>query len=361
MKISEVIALFGQHAPFLYQESYDNSGLQVGDPDATVTGALLTLDVTEEVLDEAIAQNCNLIIAHHPLIFSGLKQLTSKNYVQRIAARAVKADLNILAIHTNLDNMHNGVNAVIAHRLGLQQCRILQPRKGGLLKLSVLVPDTHLEPVREALFAAGAGAIGDYKECSFQTKGEGTFRPGPAAQPFIGTSGGERESVQEMKIEVIVPLHLQSYVAAALHTAHPYEEPAFDWLVPDQPNALIGAGMIGELEAPLKEQDFLKLLKINMKAEVVRHTAFCDRMVKRVAVCGGSGSFLLNDAIRSGADVFVSADFKYHQFFDAEGRIVIADIGHYETEQFTPKYLVTYLRKKMLPSPFFYPQWIPIR
>jgi dinuclear metal center YbgI/SA1388 family protein len=346
MKVAEIITIFDGHAPFQYQESYDNSGLQVGNPEDEVTGALLTLDITEAVLDEALERGCNLVIAHHPVIFSGIKNLTGRNYVQRIVQKAIKNDINLLAVHTNLDNMRAGVNGRIATHLGLQHTRILAPVSGNLLKLCTYVPSDQAENLRNALFAAGAGHIGRYSECSFSSTGSGTFRGEKDTHPYIGEAGGKQEQVKEEKIEVLVPAHLRQRVQQALISAHPYEEVAFDWLQLHNQNNEIGAGMTGMLAEPLSETGFLELLKKQMKAAVVRHTGFLGKPVQKIAVCGGSGSFLLKNAIAAGADVFVTADFKYHQFFDAEQKILIADIGHFESEQFTVEIFDDILKKK---------------
>lgn len=346
MKVAEIIALFEKVAPLQYQESYDNSGLQVGDANAEITGAILSLDITESVLDEAIAKGCNLIIAHHPLIFSGIKKIIGEHYVQRILQKAIKNDINIFVAHTNLDNIRNGVNARFAFKLGLVKTSILAPTSGNMYKLQVYVPEVNSEALVNALFAAGAGSIGNYSECSFSTNGQGTFKGNELSKPFIGQAGGEREVVNEVKVEAMVPVHLKSKVQQALIAAHPYEEVAYDWLLLANKNTQIGAGLIGELKKPMAERDFLQMLKNTMKAKVVRHTNLLSKNVSRVAVCGGSGSFLLNDAIAAGADVFVSSDFKYHQFFDADGKIVIADIGHYETEQFTLEIFDDILKEK---------------
>lgn len=345
MRVADIIALFEHYAPAAYQESYDNSGLQVGDPNARISGALLTLDITEAVVQEAINRNCNLIIAHHPLIFSGLKRLTGSNYVQRIAELAIRNHINLFAVHTNLDNMRRGVNERIAERLGLKHTRVLAPTSGKLLKLYTYVPPDHAAAVKEALYAAGAGSIGHYSECSFSTRGTGSFRGDAGARPFTGQAGGPREEVSEEKIELILPAHRQSQVLKALKTSHPYEEVAYELITLQNQDPETGAGLVGELETALPESEFLQLLKKHMKSDIIRHTALRQQPVQRVAVCGGSGSFLLPDALRAGADVFVSADFKYHQFFDAEGKIVIADIGHYETEQFTVEIFDTVLKE----------------
>lgn len=346
MNVAQVISFFEEIAPIQYQETYDNSGLQVGNVQDEVRAALLTLDVTEAVLDEAMAKGCNLIIAHHPLIFSGLKNLTGCNYVQRIVQKAIKNDINIFAAHTNLDNMRDGVNERMASKLALVNTQILAPTSGNQWKLQTYVPTAHAMAVKEALFAAGAGNIGQYSDCSFTQVGTGTFKGNDQTQPFIGQAGGAREQVAEEKIEIIVPAHLKNSVEKALLAAHPYEEVAFDWLALGNQNKEIGAGLLGDLPSAMSEGDFLQMLKTNMNAQVIRHTALLDKPIKRVAVCGGSGSFLLNNAIAAKADVFVSADFKYHQFFDAENKIVIADIGHYESEQFTVEIFDALLKKK---------------
>ncbi len=347
MQIKQIAQVIEEVAPLMYQESYDNCGLQVGDPDSEVSGALLTLDVTEEVIAEAIERGCNLIIAHHPLIFSGLKRITGKNYVERCVRMAIKHDISIYAAHTNLDNMYRGgVNALIGTKLGLTDTQILQPKENTLAKLCTYAPREIAAQVLDALFAAGAGSIGKYDQCSFSSIGTGTFRPGLDTNPTIGTAGGQRELVDEVRIEVIVPQHLRTSVLKALFSAHTYEEVAYELIAIPNQNPEIGAGMVGNLPQPLSEFEFLAFLKANMKAEVVRHTALLGKPISRVAVCGGSGSFLLKDAISAGAQVFVTADFKYHQFFDAEGKIMIADIGHFETEQFTPEIFESVLRKK---------------
>ncbi|XZF13700.1 Nif3-like dinuclear metal center hexameric protein [Chitinophagaceae bacterium MMS25-I14] len=345
MTVKDIVNVLEAYAPPVYQESYDNCGLQVGNPADGVAGVLLTLDVTEEIVDEAIATGCNMIVAHHPLIFSGLKRITGRNYVERIVQKAVKNDINIYAAHTNLDNMHNGVNRKIAEKLGLQQLSILSPKPATLFKLYTYAPKTHADDVREALFSAGAGSIGKYEECSFNTDGTGTFRPESGTAPMIGEAGGKREEVAEIKIEVLVPQHARGKVLKALRNAHPYEEIAYELIALANNNQEIGAGIVGMLPAPLAAEDFFNMLKTNMKTACVRHTGWTEKRVQKVALCGGSGSFLLQDAVAAGADVFVTADYKYHQFFDAEGKIIIADIGHYESEQFTVEIFKEILNK----------------
>lgn len=345
LTIQEVTGYLEQLAPPAYQESYDNAGLLVGDPATTVTRALLTLDCTEEVVQEAADRGCNLIIAHHPIVFKGLKKLNGKNYVERTVLAAIKKDIALYAIHTNLDAVKGGVNWKIAERLGLQNIRVLAPKKQLLEKLTVFVPEAHSEQIREALFAAGAGQIGEYTNCSFRSTGTGTFTPSGSAQPFIGQAG-QGEEVAEHRIEVIFPAHLERAVLRALRKAHPYEEIAHYLHLLENENQDVGSGAIAELSEPLTEQDWLAYLKARMGLTLIRHTAFTGKKVRKIAICGGSGSFLLGNALRQQADVFVTADFKYHEFFDAEGRLMICDIGHYESEVFTKELLEEILKKK---------------
>lgn len=340
--IKEVVRILEKLAPPALQEHYDNSGLLIGDEQKKVNAALLCIDVTEEIVDEAVRRKCNFIVSHHPLLFSSLKSITGKNYVERCVIKAIEKGIAVYAIHTNLDNVLMGVNKKICDKLGLTNTRILKPMAGQLKKLVTFCPLKHSDKVRQALFAIGAGRIGNYDECSFNLQGTGTFRGSESTNPFVGKKGVQH-SEQEERIETIFESFKQSEIISALLKAHPYEEVAYDIYPLDNVHQKIGAGMVGELKRPVSETAFLKIVKKNMKASVVRHTRLRGKNVERVAVCGGSGSFLLKDAIRAGADVFVTADFKYHQFFDAEGKTVIADIGHYESEQFTTEILRDYL------------------
>lgn len=346
MLVKDIIQAIEAYAPPMYQESYDNSGLQIGNPNDEAKAVLITLDVTEAVLDEAMERGANMVVAHHPLLFSGLKQISGRNYIERIVQKAIKNDINIYACHTNLDNVHKGVNAKIAEKLGLKHTQILSVMGNTLSKLYTYAPVDAADKVRDAMFAAGAGHIGKYAECSFNTSGTGTFKPGADTNPAIGQSGGEREQVAEVKIEVLVDNAVQGRVLQALQAAHPYEEVAYEIIALKNKNQELGAGMVGELPEPMDERDFLAHIKGRMQTDCVRYTALKGEKVKKVAICGGSGSFLLSDAIRSGADFFITGDFKYHQFFDAEGKIVIADIGHYESEQFTAEIFEDIINRK---------------
>ena len=346
MLVKDIIQALEAFAPVAYQESYDNSGLQIGDTGMEVTGVLVTLDVTEAILQEAVERICNMIVAHHPLLFSGLKRISGKSYTERIVAIAIKKDIAIYASHTNLDNMRGGVNAKIAARLGIENTAVLNMRMDTLRKLYTFAPQESADKVRNALFAAGAGDIGKYRECSFNMNGTGTFKPDQDANPAIGEAGGPREWVDEVKIEVLVQKHKEVQVMKALFESHPYEEIAYEFITLQNPNQEIGAGLIGTLKEPMKEQAFLSHLKAQMKTDCIRHTQLLGKPIERVAVCGGSGSFLLKEAIAAKADVFITGDFKYHQFFDADNQLVIADIGHYESEQYTTELLGDILKKK---------------
>lgn len=345
MKIKELSTYLEEIAPLAYQESYDNAGLIVGNPDKEIKNALICLDCTESVVDEAIEKNIDIIIAHHPVIFKGLKKLNGKNYVERVIIKAIKNDIAIYAIHTNLDHINTGVSKKICDKLQLNNTRVLDTKNNLLKKLIVFVPVSHKETVKNALFRVGAGNIGNYSECSFEVTGQGNFKANSNATPFVGEAG-QRHSEAETRLEVIFEEHKTTKIINALLLTHPYEEPAYDILSLNNSFSQVGAGMIGELATPLEEKEFLFFLKNNMQTEVIRHTAFLGKEIHKVAVCGGAGSFLLSKAIAAEADIFISADFKYHEFFDADGKIIIADIGHFESEQFTQELLLEIIQKK---------------
>jgi dinuclear metal center YbgI/SA1388 family protein len=344
-KIKEITGWLEQQAPLSYQESYDNSGLQTGNPEEEVTGVLVTLDCTPAVLQEALTHNCNLIITHHPVIFRPLKNITGNTEVERVIIQAIRHHIAIYACHTNLDNVLTGVNAKISEKLGLVNTRILAPKAGTLLKLVTFVPQVETRQVLEALHGAGAGQIGNYKNCSFQSSGTGSFMPNDEADPAIGTAW-QQEYVAENRLEVLFPEQLKSKMVAALKGAHPYEEVAFDLYRLENVHQEVGAGMIGQLPQPLAAADFLAYLKTSMDLSLVRHTELPATPIRKVAVCGGAGSFLTRDALRAGADVLVTADLKYHDFFAAEGKMLLADIGHYESEVYTKEIFYDTIVKK---------------
>jgi dinuclear metal center YbgI/SA1388 family protein len=334
MKLKEIISVFNTAAPFSYQESYDNSGLQIGNPEMEIHAALICLDLTEEVVEEALRLKTNLIISHHPLIFQGIKSITGRNSAERILIMALKNDLAILSVHTNFDSILTGVNSKIAEKLNLRNIQILDPLKNSLLKLVFFVPFSHADNVRQKVFEAGAGAIGNYDMCSFNSGGEGTFRANENARPFVGEKA-KLHVEKETRVETVLPAALAEQVVAALIKNHPYEEVAYDLYPLSNKYFSAGFGLTGELPVEMDEMSFLGLLKMKFNAKGIRYTRLLNKKIRKVAVCGGSGSFLMGKAISTGSDVFVSGDFKYHQFFEAENRILIADIGHYESEQFT--------------------------
>jgi len=341
-KIKQITQQLEKLAPISYQEGYDNAGLIVGDAETEVTGILFSLDVTEAVVAEAIEKKCNLIVAHHPVVFKGLKKLNGSNYVERTVIKAIKNDIAIYATHTNLDHVTQGVNWKIAERLELKNVKVLAPKKQLLAKLTFFVPVENSQEVLNALFDSGAGEIGKYKNCSFRTEGTGTFQPGETANPVIG-SRGINEEVVEHRIEVMFPSYLESTILSVLKENHPYEEVAYYLQSLENENQDVGAGAVGELAEPMEPQDFLRFVKDHMHATLIKHTVPLNKKIHRVAVCGGAGSFLLSNAIRAKADVFITADYKYHEFFDADNRIMICDIGHFESEVFTKDLLYNYL------------------
>jgi dinuclear metal center YbgI/SA1388 family protein len=348
MEIRQIIRALEQMAPPAYQENYDNAGLICGELRWKCTGLLCTLDATEQVIEEAMARGCNLVIAHHPIVFGALKKLSGGSYVERALIKAIKNDIAIYAIHTNLDNILDGVNRMMAEKLGLmmESCEILAPKKNMLSKLYTYVPYADKDNVEAALYAAGAGKIGNYAECSFSAPGTGTFRPLPGSNPTLGVSGGPKESVAEVKLEVIFPSHLQPQVVQALQQAHSYETVAYEVVRLENVHQEVGSGLVAQLPGAITETAWLMRVQEAFGTKVIRHTPFINRPVKRVALCGGAGSFLIKQAIAAGADAYLTADVKYHEFFDADGKILLADIGHYESEQFTTDLLANFLHDK---------------
>lgn len=345
MKIRDITHYLEQIAPLSLQENYDNAGLLTGNADWECSGIITTLDATEDVVLEAIEKKANLVIAHHPIIFGGLKKITGRNYVERTIITAIKNDIAIYAIHTNLDNVLHGVNARMADKLNLIDRRVISEKSGVLRKLYTYVPDAHLEAVRDALFAAGGGQIGNYSECSFSSPGEGTFKGAAGSQPFVG-SPGSRHTEPERKIEVLFEAWNEKRILNALIKAHPYEEVAYEIISLENNNQQVGSGLIGELPNAVTEAEFLAMLKEAFGLQVIRHTPLMGKSVKKLALCGGAGSFLTGAALAAGADWFITADVKYHEFFDANGRLVLADIGHFESEQYTSDLLLEVLSEK---------------
>jgi dinuclear metal center YbgI/SA1388 family protein len=344
MLLEKIIDVIEKLAPIPFQESYDNSGLIIGSPQQDISSAIIALDITGEVVDEAIQKKCNLIISHHPLIFNGIKKLLYESATERLIAKVIKHDIAIYSAHTNLDNVAQGVNAILCRKLGIMNPRILRPSGDLLKKLVTFCPRSHVEKVREALSAAGAGIIGNYDSCSFSVEGSGTFRPLEGSSPFVGNKG-ELHYEKEVRIEMIFPSHLLSYIIKALLHSHPYEEVAYDILPLANTHPYVGAGMIGNLETPTDELKYLNFVKKTLGIGCIRHSPPLNREISRIAVCGGSGGFLISESIACGADLFLTGDIRYHDFFIPEGRMMIADIGHYESEQFTKELILAVLQE----------------
>ncbi len=347
MKIKEILSALEEMAPLAYAEDFDNVGLLVGDTNTEATGILVCHDALESVIDEAIVKKCNLVVCFHPIIFSGLKKITGKNYVERSVLKAIKNDIAIYAVHTALDNHKNGVNKIFSDALGLTNTKILVPKKNFIQKLVTYTIPENVETLRNALFDAGGGKIGNYEDCSFNSKGIGTYMGNEDSNPEIGNRFEFVEN-EEIKIEVTFEKHLQSKVLKALFNNHVYEEVAYEIYELQNQHQNIGLGMIGELEKPMDEAAFLASVKDKMQCGGIRHSQLLGKPIHKVAVLGGSGSFAINHAKQAGADIFLTADLKYHNFYEAETQLILADIGHFESERFTKNYIVDFLKKKIL-------------
>jgi dinuclear metal center YbgI/SA1388 family protein len=345
MKLKELCSYLDFAIPLSYQEGYDNSGLQVGMPESEVNSALLVVDITEEVVDEAVTKGCDTIISHHPLIFFPIKRLSNASVSERIVSKAIKNDIAIYSAHTNLDSIRGGVSYKMAEKLGLADIRVLSPLKRKLLKLVVFIPENYLDKVKDAVFEAGAGATGNYDKCSFGTPGTGSFRPGECSNPFVGKKG-KIHFEREVRFETILYSELKEKVVAALLKTHPYEEPAYDIFSLENDNTAGGLGCTGNLKETMGKNKFLDYVANVFSAKGIRYSSFMGNKISKVALCGGSGASLLRDAISSGADAFLTADIRYHTFFDAENRILLADIGHYESEKFSVEILYNLIIKK---------------
>ncbi|MBF6608828.1 MAG: Nif3-like dinuclear metal center hexameric protein [Flavobacterium sp.] len=346
MKIKEIIAILEQMAPTAYAEDFDNVGLLVGSTDSEITGILVCHDALETVVEEAISKNCNMVVCFHPILFSPLKKITGKNYVERTIIKAIKNDIAIYAVHTALDNHREGVNKIFCDAIGLTNSKILIPKTNFIQKLVTYTIPENAEEVRNALFDAGAGNIGNYENCSFNSQGIGTYMGNENSNPEIG----ERfEFVQntEVKIEVTFEKYLQPRILKALFNAHTYEEVAYEIYDLTNTHQNIGLGMIGELEREMQPLEFLEMVRDKMKCGGIRHSALVNKKIRKVAVLGGSGSFAISDAIRAGADAFLTADLKYHNFYEADNQLLLADIGHFESERYTKNYIVDFLTKKI--------------
>jgi dinuclear metal center YbgI/SA1388 family protein len=345
MKVKDIASWLDTAVPLSFQESWDNSGLQIGNPETEISSALLTLDVTEEVVDEAISENCQMIISHHPVIFSGLKKITGSSSTDRIIIKALRDDIAIYSSHTNLDVFSNGVSRKMAEKIGLCNVTPLSPLRERLLKLVTFVPESHIDRVSEALFGAGAGHIGNYDYCGFTISGTGSFRAGPDSSPFVGEKGKIHHE-NEVRLETIMFSHLRESVVKALRGSHPYEEPAFDIYPLSNYTTEEGLGCKGEFSGPVEEKMLIEMVSSVFGSKSVRYSGLTGRPVIMTALCGGSGSSLLGDAISSGAGAFITGDVRYHTFIEASGRILLIDAGHFETEKFATEILYDLIIKK---------------
>lgn len=345
MTIQKVIAEIEKHIAMPQAEDFDNVGLLCGLPERNVSGILVCHDALENVVDEAIQRNCNLIVCFHPIIFSGLKSLTGKNYVERAVLKAIENKVAIYAIHTAFDNDYYGVNAGICNLLGLKNLKILQPKKNNLKQLNVYVPKDYSEKVKEALFSAGAGNIGFYDECSFKVEGKGTFRPTEGSNPFSGEQN-VRENADEDMISVIFESFKQNQLIAAMKSAHPYEEVAHQIYQIDNENQYSGLGMYGEFETEMDEREFMSFVKEKFNLNIIKHSDFNQKKIRRVGVLGGSGASGIKAALSKKCDAYLTGDLKYHDYFLAESKMLICDIGHYESEQLVSQQLFEILSQK---------------
>lgn len=346
MRAGEIVDIIESFAPSGIQEEWDNSGMITGDPETEVNAALICLDITEKVMDEAMELGCNMIISHHPLVFSGLKKFSGTDPVSRMVRRAIRDKLVIFSAHTNLDQVPGGISGAMADRIGLKEKKILVPRQGDLVKLTTFIPEGHFSIVSESVFQAGAGHIGNYDSCGFSVSGSGSFRAGQGADPYAGKVG-ELHHEAEKRFETIFPKHLGKRVISALIKAHPYEEVAYDLYPVKNVNTALGLGIVGVLDRGIAGRDFLQLIKERFATGCIRHSELPEKPVKKVAVMGGSGIDYLPHALNSGADAFITADIKYHHFFNADGNILLMDIGHYESEQLAREVLNDLILKKI--------------
>jgi dinuclear metal center YbgI/SA1388 family protein len=345
MKLKDLSSYLDSAVPLSFQESYDNSGLQVGSPEKEISSAMISLDVTEEVIDEAIADKCDLVVSHHPLIFNGIKSLTGKSFTERIIYKAVKSDIAVYSAHTNLDIFNNGVSRKMAEKIGLEEITVLSPSQNKLMKLVTYIPESHLETVQNAIFEAGAGVIGNYDQCGFTSSGTGSFRANASAKPFIGEKG-KIHFEDEIRFETILFTHIREKVVKALLETHPYEEVAYDLYALGNSNVEIGLGCVGKLAEPVSEDDFLQLINSALGARGIRYSSLKGKKIMKVALCGGSGISLLNMAINLGADAYLTADIRYHDFFKTESKLLLVDAGHFETEKFSREILKDLIIKK---------------
>jgi len=344
MKIKEVILHLERKFPLYWQEEYDNCGVQCGDKEQEITGALVCFNFSEKAIEEAIARNANLIISHHPLIFKGLQKIEPTSPTGRMIFKAIQHKLVLYSMHTNIDNGIEGGNWLFAKKLGLKELKVLAPKEALFRKLVFYAPNGEEVPIIDALFTAGCGAVGNYINCSFRAEGKGTFQPLKSANPFIGQAD-VTEMVDEVRVEMIFPKAIQQKVIKTLYRHHPYEEPAFDIFALENSISQIGLGSIGTLPQSMRAEYFFDVMKKELNIEYFRISGKTDRTIQKVAVCGGSGSSFIRTAFAAGADIFITGDVKYHDFFSVDNQMIIADIGHFEGESFIKEIIYNELKE----------------
>jgi len=350
VSVGNIVSSIHAWAPKESALSYDNVGLQIGRHDAPVVKGLVALDLTPQIVQEAIDQGANLIVTHHPVIFKSLSHITDTSLVSSMALTLAEHRIALIAAHTNLDAARGGVSFHLAKTLGLGSIDFLEGMEDIVRKITVFVPLEHAEAVRAAAHEAGGGQIGAYSDCSFSVGGTGQFRPGSSASPFIGSTDGPVERLNEVRIEMVVEDWKVNKVLSAIKKSHPYEEVAYDVVTLSQASRNVGIGAVGNLPAPIKLAQFLSNSALALSTKALRYAGDLDKTISRVAVCGGSGGDFIPSAIRSGADAFVTGDLSYHRFFDVldvhgEAKMALIDAGHYETEQGTEDLLLDHLRR----------------
>jgi dinuclear metal center YbgI/SA1388 family protein len=311
----------------------DNVGLQLGSTQSQITNVLLCLEVDSKVVDDAIKKRCNLIISHHPLIFTPLKSITDRDNQSDLIKKIIKNDINVFSAHTNLDFAKDGVSFQLAKKLKLQQIRFLKNLSSNQYKIVVFVPEKFVEKVASAMHIAGGGQIGDYSNCSFRIVGQGTFKGSNSTNPFVGIKGN-LEYVREIRLEMIANSFDLPKILSAMKESHPYEEVAYDLYKLNNENVNFGMGAIGVLNQSMTKEEFLFYVSKSLKIKNFRYNSGKKNKIRTVAVCGGSGSDLADEAIKQNADAFITADVKYHKFQDVQNKILLIDAGHYETEIF---------------------------
>ena len=338
MTISEFIRQLSTKIRFSYAEDFDNVGLLCGRPEQELRGVLVCHDALESVVQEAIEKGCNCIVAFHPIIFSGLKSITGKSYVERAVMLALENKIAIIAVHTAWDNDFYGVNHGIAKALGLRHLQVLIPKKDALSQLRFFVPVEAAEQVRSAIFATGAGTIGQYADCSFNIHGTGTFLPLEKASPAYGEVG-TWEQVSEMEVQILVENWQLPAAIQAMKDAHPYEEVAYYVTSLRNENHHAGLGQFGLLDEEMSAQEFLSECRAVFDVPVIRTSSHFTGRIRKVAVLGGSGASGISAAKKLGCDAYVSSDFKYHDFFQGDENFLLADVGHFESERFVSQQL----------------------